>query len=109
MLSRPIAIRSNLGVMRVFAALLAGLILFVSLCMAQSSPVPPSVVITHVTVINPGANSIRKDQTVSIASHNIVAVVDAANYQPAKNIRVIDGTGQYLIPGLWDMHVHSAF
>src|SRR5262249_33267739 len=21
----------------------------------------------------------------------------------------IDGTGQYLIPGLWDMHVHSAF
>src|SRR4029077_2961595 len=28
---------------------------------------------------------------------------------PSKNDRVIDGHGQYLIPGLWDMHVHSAF
>lgn len=25
------------------------------------------------------------------------------------NARIIDATGRYLIPGLWDMHVHSAF
>jgi imidazolonepropionase-like amidohydrolase len=28
---------------------------------------------------------------------------------PAKNARILDGTGRYLIPGLWDMHVHTAF
>ena len=39
----------------------------------------------------------------------ISAVVDATKYVPPKNAQVIDATGQYLIPGLWDMHVHSAF
>ena len=29
--------------------------------------------------------------------------------QTSDAARVIDATGQYLIPGLWDMHVHSAF
>ena len=26
--------------------------------------------------------------------------------KPAPNTRVIDATGKFLIPGLWDMHVH---
>jgi len=89
--------------------LAAVLVLLTSLGMAQSNLVPPTAVITHVTVINPGTSSIRKDQTVVIAGDHIVAVTEAAKYQPAKNVRVIDGTGQYLIPGLWDMHVHAAF
>ena len=87
----------------------AVLVLLTSLGMAQSNLVPSTAVITHVTVINPGTSSIRKDQTVVIAGDHIVAVTEAAKYQPAKNVRVIDGTGQYLIPGLWDMHVHAAF
>ena len=87
----------------------AVLVLLTSLGMAQSNLVPPTAVITHVTVINPGTSSIRKDQTVVIAGDHIVAVTEAAKYQPAKNMRVIDGRGQYLIPGLWDMHVHAAF
>src|SRR5262245_54748261 len=87
----------------------AVLVLLTSLGMAQSNLEPPTAVITHVTVINPGTSSIRKDQTIVIAGGHIVAVTDAAKYQPAKNMRVIDGTGQYLIPGLWDMHVHAAF
>ena len=89
--------------------LAAVLVLLTSLGMAQSNLVPPTAVITHVTVINPGTSSIRKDQTVVIAGDHIVAVTEAAKYQPAKNMRVIDGRGQYLIPGLWDMHVHAAF
>jgi hypothetical protein len=84
------------------------LVWLTSLGMAQSNLVPATAVV-HVTVINPGASSIRKDQTVVIAGDHIVAVADAAKYQPAKNMRLIDGTGQYLIPGLWDMHVHAAF
>ena len=92
--------------MRIFAVLL---VFLSSFSMAESNLVPPTAVITHVTVINPGTSSIRKDQTVVIGGEHIVAVTDAAKYAPAKNVRVIDGTGQYLIPGLWDMHVHSAF
>ncbi|HTF43938.1 MAG TPA: amidohydrolase family protein [Terriglobales bacterium] len=61
------------------------------------------------TIINPGASSVRADQAVVILGDRITGIFDAAKFQPAKNARVIEGKGQYLIPGLWDMHVHSAF
>ncbi|HEY6938296.1 MAG TPA: amidohydrolase family protein, partial [Terriglobales bacterium] len=44
-----------------------------------------------------------------ITSAHITSVSGSEKLQPPKNARVINATGQYLIPGLWDMHVHSAF
>src|SRR5437016_1517263 len=76
---------------------------------AQSNLATPTIVITHVTVINPGSSSVRSNQDVLVTGEYISAVVDATKYVPPKNAQVIDATGQYLIPGLWDMHVHSAF
>jgi len=76
---------------------------------AQHDPEIAPIVITHATVINPGTSSVRANLTVVVTGGRITSVSDAANFQPAKNARVIDATGQYLIPGLWDMHVHSAF
>jgi imidazolonepropionase-like amidohydrolase len=76
---------------------------------AQNKPASTPVVIAHVTVINPGTSSVQANRTVVITRDHITSVSDAANFQPPKNARVIDATGQYLIPGLWDMHVHSAF
>ena len=70
---------------------------------------PAEIAITHVTVINPGTASIQANRTVVITGDRVTSVSDAAKVQPPKGARVIDGTGQYLIPGLWDMHVHSAF
>jgi hypothetical protein len=43
------------------------------------------------------------------APGHITSVSDTVKFQSPKNAWVIDATGQYLIPGLWDMHVHSAF
>src|SRR5690242_13722645 len=83
--------------------------LMASLAPAQDKPVTVPIVITGVTVINPGASSVQPNRAVVITGDRITAVSDAAHFQPPKNARVIDGTGQYLIPGLWDMHVHSAF
>ena len=76
---------------------------------AQHSNAPAPIVITHVTVINPGTSSVRVNRTVVVTGDHITSVTDAAKIQPPKNARVIDASGQYLIPGLWDMHVHSAF
>jgi len=73
----------------------------------QSPPVP--IFITHATVINPGTSSIQANQTVVITSAHITSVGGSEKLQPPKNARVINAAGQYLIPGLWDMHVHSAF
>jgi imidazolonepropionase-like amidohydrolase len=70
---------------------------------------PATIVITHVTVINPGTSSVQADMTVVVSGDHITSVSDSAKSGPPKNARVIDASGQYLIPGLWDMHVHSAF
>lgn len=44
-----------------------------------------------------------------ITNGRITSVTGAEKLQPPTNARVINATGQYLIPGFWDMHVHSAF
>src|SRR5215472_8917892 len=76
---------------------------------AQQKRAPAPTVITHVTVINPGASSVQANRTVVIRGIRITEVADAKKFHVPKYARVIDGTGQYVIPGLWDMHVHSAF
>ncbi len=94
-----------------FQQLLFALIclLFVLSATAQTDKTPKQIVVTHVTVINPGTPSVQQDTTVVITGDRITAVSGAAGFQPPKNATVIDGRGKYLIPGLWDMHVHSAF
>jgi imidazolonepropionase-like amidohydrolase len=82
---------------------------FTSLAGAQSEKNPQQIAITHVTVINPGTSSVRPDSTVFVSGTHITAVSDSDNLKLPKGARVIDGRGHFLIPGLWDMHVHSAF
>jgi hypothetical protein len=45
--------------------------------------------------------------TVLISGNRITAVGSSKEIPIPKQIRVIDGRGNFLIPGLWDMHVHS--
>jgi imidazolonepropionase-like amidohydrolase len=76
---------------------------------AQTTPQSRQIAITHVTVINPGAASVQPDSIVVINGDRITFVSHSAAVPLARNTRVIDTRGQFLIPGLWDMHVHSAF
>jgi imidazolonepropionase-like amidohydrolase len=68
--------------------------------------VNPSILIQNITVIDPGENSITPATSVLLTGTRIQAVAPAGQLS-APNARVIDGTGKYLIPGLWDMHVHT--
>lgn len=100
--------------MRILATVwLAGVIAFCQpptpASTAQRKPAAARIAITHVTVINPGTSSVQANRTVVITGDRITSVSDAAKVRLPANTRVIDATGQYLIPGLWDMHVHSAF
>jgi imidazolonepropionase-like amidohydrolase len=45
---------------------------------------------------------------VVIVNGRIAAVGPSARIKPAKDARIVDGQGKFLIPGLWDMHVHIA-
>src|ERR1700746_3290021 len=88
---------------------IASCLLLTPISVAQGQSPPVSIVIIHATVINPNTSSVLPNRTVVIASDHITSVSDAAKFHLPKNARVIDATGQYLVPGLWDMHVHSAF
>jgi imidazolonepropionase-like amidohydrolase len=62
--------------------------------------------ITHVTVINPGPQRPLRDMTVVVHGNTIASVVPAKDFQPTPATRLFNGTDQFIIPGLWDMHVH---
>jgi len=89
--------------------LLSFALLLASVTVAQTTPHPRQIVIVHVTVINPGTASVQPDSIVVINGDRITFVSHSAAVPLAKDTRVIDGRGQFLIPGFWDMHVHCAF
>ena len=62
--------------------------------------------IENVTVID-AVNGVRTAQTVLVNDGNIAAVQDAEGDVSA--VETVDGSGHYLIPGLWDFHVHLTY
>ena len=65
-----------------------------------------SLVLNNVSVIDMTGAPLRKDVTVVVTGNRIAAIGSAGKVRVPKNARVIDAGGKYLIPGLWDMHVH---
>jgi imidazolonepropionase-like amidohydrolase len=67
-----------------------------------------AIAIAHVTVIDATSRTPRAGQTVVIDHGRIVEVSPSARIKLPKGARVVDGREKFLIPGLWDMHVHLA-
>lgn len=65
-----------------------------------------SVAIDDVTVVDVESGTLRGAQRVVVTGNRIVAVGPGAEVPLPSRIRVLDGAGRYLIPGLWDMHGH---
>ena len=65
--------------------------------------------ITHVAVIDTETGKEIQNRTVIISGGRISEVRDSNGMKPPAGTKVVDGNGKYLIPGLWDMHVHSVF
>ena len=66
----------------------------------------PLIAFAHVGVIDTKTASVLPDMTVVIIGDHI-ASVDKAAAKVSKDAQVIDARGKFLIPGLWDMHVHT--
>lgn len=91
--------------MKFFSA--AALALFVTpAAPAVDSPAPSVVVLNHVTVIDATGAPAQGDCAVVIAGDRIAACGKAGEIAMPEGARVIDGSGKFLIPGLWDMHMH---
>jgi imidazolonepropionase-like amidohydrolase len=65
-----------------------------------------ALVFTNVTVIDGTGGAARPAMTVIIRNGRIEAVAPRGRDAIPPRSRVVDGTGKFLIPGLWDMHVH---
>ncbi|MFN2510568.1 MAG: amidohydrolase family protein [Pyrinomonadaceae bacterium] len=83
------------------------IILLPILLIAQTNPVNQTFVLTHVTVIDLTGTPPKSDMTVVITDNRIVALGRSGVVSVPQNARIIDATGKFLIPGLWDMHTHT--
>jgi imidazolonepropionase-like amidohydrolase len=73
----------------------------------QAAGKKPSVlVITHVTVIDTAGGHARADSTIVVTGDRITGIGETAKVRVPESAQVVDATGKFLIPGLWDMHVH---
>jgi imidazolonepropionase-like amidohydrolase len=75
---------------------------------AESARDSKTLAITHVTVIDTTGGTAKPDMTVTVRGNRISGIERASSKIPA-GAHVIDGRGKFLIPGLWDMHVHTNF
>lgn len=73
-----------------------------------TSPAPPGVTlaITGVSVVPMDGRGILRDHTVLIRDAEILEVTRGQVRLP-EGVPVLDGEGAYVIPGLWDLHVHA--
>ncbi len=86
-------------------ALIAWLALSITAC-ATRHPIV-GIAIEGVTVID-AVHGTRADQRVVTRGDRIVWVGPMSDDAPAAK-QVVDGRGRYLIPGLWDAHVHFLY
>jgi len=70
---------------------------------------PRPLVFSRVTVIDATGRPSLPDMTVIISGNRIVALGSTGRVRVPRDAHVIDGRGKFLIPGLWDMHVHLSF
>jgi len=65
-----------------------------------------SLALTHVTVIDCTGVPAKLNSTVVVAQGHITAVGPSDAVKIPEGTQVVDATGKFLIPGLWDMHGH---
>lgn len=94
--------------MRPACYLLLCSLLLVPPVLSQTDSASSVFYIAHVTVIHTDTGKETRNQTLVISGDRISEVKDSTKVKPAAGAKVVDGTGKYLIPGLWDMHVHRA-
>lgn len=63
------------------------------------------IALTHVTVIDTTGGPVQPDVTVLIRGDRIVAMGKSGKVRVPAGSHVVDATGKFLIPGLWDMDV----
>jgi imidazolonepropionase-like amidohydrolase len=91
---------------RIAALLLLFVLPVLLLAGSIRNPQPKLLALTHVTVIDATGAPAKSDMTVVITGDRITEVGASLKVRVPNGAQVVDATGKFLIPGLWDMHVH---
>jgi imidazolonepropionase-like amidohydrolase len=100
------------GLLSIGAALTAAGLLAVGLALPLAA-IPdfgramPAYVVTNIAVVDVDAGRLLHGMAVAVANGRIVAVGKAAMDARYATWPIIDGYGRYLMPGLWDSHLHT--
>jgi cytosine/adenosine deaminase-related metal-dependent hydrolase len=74
-------------------------------CAAIAAAQPTAIAVTGVTLID-GTGAPPRVVTVVVEGDRVAAISRPDRERIPAGATIVDGRGKYLIPGLWDMHVH---
>lgn len=75
-------------------------------CAHGQQSLSPVLVFTHINVIDMTGAPTQTDMTVVIKGERITSIGKTGKVRIPLSATVINASGQFLIPGLWDMHTH---
>lgn len=73
---------------------------------ADSPSIRTPLAFTGVTVVDVTNGQLLHRQTVLITGNRITAIGSKKKVKIPRSAKLVDARGKYLIPGMWDMHVH---
>ena len=84
------------------------LVLLLIAILSAAQKHPEVLIITNVDIVDTRQGLTSPNLTVVIKNGRIDSIAKHAMIASSQKTQVVNGTGKYLIPGLWDMHAHSA-
>src|SRR6266403_437611 len=76
---------------------------------AQKPSSDAPLVLSNVTVVDVRTGTLRPDQTIIIEGNHIAFAGPNKSAEYSRHAHVVNGRNLFVIPGLWDMHVHLVF
>jgi len=89
---------------RLAAFILLSLLPAILVAQRSQSGQPKGLAFVHVSVIDATGAPAEPDMTALIVGERIADLGPTTKTRVPANTQVVDATGKYLIPGLWDMH-----
>jgi len=84
------------------------LLCFLFSCSGKKELFEDAICISKVNVID-AESGLQKNMTVIVKDDRILKMVKSDSIQLSEENEILDASGKYLIPGLWDAHVHFAY